>query len=187
MASSYERKGFFELFGRHEIKKAAQGGLAGVRAFSNPVNGHANHRPADHRQVERAGAMADAAAVFSGDHVQPQVQARFDGPMPAVSLEHLLRAQHGRRTGAEQVFSFDALGRMASAVDAAGQSGGLRHKGEVDGGGGGSESPQAARLGAAAIELARLRDGRLVFRGKKRAPDFGKAVARWRRRLFGCL
>jgi hypothetical protein len=76
---------------------------------------------------------------------------------------------------------------MALAVDAAGQSGGLRHKGEVGGGGARIESNQAAGLGAAAVELAGLRDGCFVFRGKRRATDLGKVVARFRRRLFDCL
>ena len=72
--------------------------------------------------------MADPAAIFSGDDIQSQVQARFDVPILTIGLKHLLGTHLGRRTGAQEVFGFEALSGMAPAIDAAGESGGHLRK-----------------------------------------------------------
>ena len=82
----------------------------------------------------------------------------LDAPILTIGLKHLLGTHLGCRTGAEEVFGFDALSRMAPAIAAAGESGGLRHKGEVGRRGGGAERNQAARFRAVAVEFTGLRD-----------------------------
>ena len=84
MRDSYEGEGFFGLLGRHKIKKAAQGRGTRRAAFSDPADGHADDGAADHRQIEGRGSVAHTAAVFPGDDIQAQVQARFDAPVAAV-------------------------------------------------------------------------------------------------------
>ena len=123
--------------------------------------------------------MADPAAIFAGDDIQAQVQARFDAPVLTIGLKHLLGTHLGCRTGAQEVFGFDSLSWMAPAIDAASESGGLLHKGEVNRRSRGVERNQAARFGAAAVELTGLRDRPLGQRGKNRARSFDRAVARF--------
>ena len=175
------------LFGRHTIKKAAQGGFARVGTFSDRGDRNADHRSTDHGQVERRGGVAHTAAVFSGDDIQAQMQARFDAPMAAVGLEHFGGAQGSAGLRREQVLGFDALGRLFLGVEAAGQPGGLFDEGEGDGRGGGVKGDKAAGLGAAPIPFAGLNGGRLELRGERRATDPGRVVARFWRRLFDCL
>ena len=131
--------------------------------------------------------MADPAAIFPGDDVQAQVQARFDAPVMTIGLKHLLGTHLGGRTGAEEVFGLDALSWMAPAIDAASESGGLFHKGEVDRRGCGVERNQAARFRAAAVEFTGLRDRPLGRRGKNRARSFDSALARFGRPRADCL
>ena len=102
--------------------------------------------------------MADPAAIFSGDDVQAQVQGGFDAPILTIGLKHLLGTHLGCRTRAQKVFGFDSLRRMSPTVDAASESGGLFHKGEVGRRGRGVERNQAARFGPTAVEFTGLRD-----------------------------
>ena len=166
----------------HEIVEAAQGGLAGIAASFGPIDRHAHHCAANDCQVECGGAIANSAAIFSGDDVQAQVQARFDAPILTIGLEHLLGTHLGCRTGAQEVFGLDALRRMAPAIEAASESGGLLHQGEVGRRGCGVERNQAAGFGAAAVEFTGLRDRPLGQRGKNRARSFDRAAARFGRR-----
>ena len=131
--------------------------------------------------------MADSAAIFSGDDVQAQVQARFDAPILTIGLKHLLGTHLGCRTGAEEIFGFDSLSRMAPTINAAGKSGGLFHKREVSRRGRGVERNQAARLRAAAVEFTGLSDRPFGQRGENRARRFDRAVARFGRPRADCL
>jgi hypothetical protein len=90
MTGGYEREGLSRLFGGHQVEKSAHGGFAWMTAFFDPVDSDADHRSTHHRQVEGGSAVADATAIFSSDHIEPQVQARFDAPIAAVRLQHLL-------------------------------------------------------------------------------------------------
>src|ERR1035438_6287198 len=56
------------------------------------------------RQIECGVAIADPAAIFSGDDLQAQGQAGFDAPILTIGLKHLLGTHLGCRTGAEEVF-----------------------------------------------------------------------------------
>ena len=131
--------------------------------------------------------MADSAAILSGNDVQAQVQAGFDAPILPIGLKHLLGTHLGCRTGAEEVLGLDSLSWMAPAIDAASESGGLLHKGEVGRRGCGVERNQATCFGAAAVEFTGLRDRPLGQRGKSRARSFDRAVARFGRRRADCL
>lgn len=175
------------LFSRHVVEEAAQGGLAGVGTFFDPADRDANHRPADHRQVEGGGAVANAAAVFAGRHIQAQVQARFNAPIAAVGSQHFLGAEGGAGTRTEQVLGLDLRGGVFLTVAAAGQTGGLLHERESHGLGRRVEGDEAARLGAAAIALADLNRVGFNLRGKKRAPNLDRVVARFWRRPSDCL
>ena len=96
-------------------------------------------------------------------------------------MQHLLGGERRAGTGAKEILGFDVLGGTFLTVPTTSQPGGLLHKREVNGLGGGGERNQAARLGAAAVQFAGLDDGRFGFRGKKRATDLGKVVARFHR------
>ena len=172
--------------GRHEIEKTAQGGVTRRAAFSDPANRHADDRAADHGQIEGRGPVAHAAAVFPGDHIQAQMQAGFDAPMAEVGLQHLAGAEHAGGEGAEEMLGFDLGGGKLVAVNTTGQPGGLLHKRESDGGAAGGEGPEGAGLGAAALAFTGLDQGRRRGRGKNRATDLGKVVARFPECLFGC-
>lgn len=89
MTGSYEREGFFLLVGCHEVKKSVCGGFSRVGAFAYPVDGDTDCGPAHHRQIERVGAIAHTATVFSGADIQAQVQTGLDSPVAAIRLEHL--------------------------------------------------------------------------------------------------
>jgi hypothetical protein len=131
--------------------------------------------------------MADPAAIFSGDDVQTQMQAGFDAPVMTIGRKHLLGTHLGCRTGAQEIFGFDALSWIAPTIEAASESGGLFHKGEVGRRGRGVERNQAAGFGAAAVEFTGLCDRPLGPRGKNRARSFDRAVARFGRRRADCL
>ena len=171
----------------HEIVEAAQGGLAGPGASFHPINRYAHHRAANDRQIKSGGAIADPAAIFSGGDIQAQMQAGFDAPILAIGLKHLLGTHLGCPTGAEEVFGFDALRRMAPAIEAASESGGLLHKGEVGCRGCEVERNQAARFSAAPIELTGLGERPFGQRGENRARSFDRAVARFGRSRADCL
>ena len=174
------------LFGGHKIEKATHRGLAWVAALFNPVDSDTDHRSTHHRQVEGGSAVADAAAIFSSDHIEAQVQARFDAPIAAVRLQHLLSGERRTWAGAKEIFGFDVIGGTFLTVHTTGQPGRLLHKREISGFGGGRERNQAARFGAIAVEFAELRNGGFGVRGKKRATDPGRVVARFHRRPFDC-
>lgn len=167
------------LFGGHAVKKAAQGGFARVGAGFDPRDGNANHRAADHGQVQRRGWMAHAAAVLAGDDIQAQMQARFDAPVTTVGLEHCGGAEGRPWLGAEQVLGFDVLGGLFLGIETAGQPGRLFDKGKGDSRSRGVKRDEAAGLGAAPIAFAGLNGGRCDPRGKKRAIGLGRAVARF--------
>ena len=131
--------------------------------------------------------MTDATAVFAGNDIQAQMQARFDAPVSTVGLEHLGGVQGRAGLGAEQVLGLDALGGLLLRVEAAGQPRGLFNEGEGDGRGRGVKGDEAAGLRAAPIPLAGLNGLRFELRGKRRATDLGRVVARFWRHLFDCL
>ena len=175
------------LFSRHVVEEAAQGGLAGVGTFFDPTDRDADHRATDHRQVEGRGAVTNATAVFAGRHIQAQVQTRFNAPIAAVGSQQFPGAEGGAGTRTEQILGLDFRGRVFLTVEAAGQTGGLLHERESHGLGRRVEGDEAARLGAAAIALAELNRVGFNLRGKKRAPNLGRVVARFRRRPSDCL
>ena len=187
MTGGYEREGFFSLIGSHEVEKATGRCFARVGALAHPVNGHADYRSAHHPQIQRAGAMAHAAAILSGTDVQTQVQAGLDSPVAAVSLEHLQSRELGLWQRGQQIFGFDFPGGLVRAVETAGQPSRLLHKGKISARCGGVENNQSASFGSAAVALANLDAVRLILRGKGRATDLCKVVARFRRPLFDCL
>jgi hypothetical protein len=124
------------------------------------MHGDTDGGSAHHRQIEDGGSIADTAAVFAGDDVQAKMEAGFNAPVVAIAAQHLLSVELGSRERTEQKLGFNALGRMAFAVDAAGEPGRLFDKGEVDRRGGSVKSNEAARLSATAVEFAALRDAR---------------------------
>ena len=105
-------------------------------------------------------------------------------PRSACSISPVPRVA-GART--EQILGLDVLGGVFLTVEAAGQTGGLLHEGESHGLGRGVEGDKAARLGAAAIEFADLNRVGFKLRGKKRATNLGRVVARFWRRPSDCL
>ncbi|HYL93855.1 MAG TPA: hypothetical protein VEW69_11945 [Alphaproteobacteria bacterium] len=70
-------------------------------AAPNPVHRYADNRPPHDRQIYHRIGFADTAAVLASDDVQSEVKARFDAPVPAVSLEHLLGIHLSGGAGAE--------------------------------------------------------------------------------------
>ena len=57
------------------------------------MDSDADDGSAHHGKIQRAGAIAHAAAILSGADIQTQVKARFDSPVAAVRLEHLQSAE----------------------------------------------------------------------------------------------
>jgi len=86
----------------------------------------------DDGQVHRRVGVADTASVLTGDDIQPKMQAGFDSPMLAVSVEHLLGVHLGNGPGSNQVFDFNFFSRFAPAIDATGQPGGLLCEGKAE-------------------------------------------------------
>ena len=187
MTDGYEGEGFAALSGLHRVEEAGGRGLASRTGTPYPMHGHADRRPAQHRQVQRRGAMAHPAAVFAGTDVQPQVQATFNAPVVAVSLQERQRRQRPGRTRGQEVFGVDLAGRAFVAVNAAGQPGGLFDEGKARRLGRGVKGDQTAGFRTAAVAFAGLDDRRQVPRGKRRATGSGGVVARYRPRLFDCL
>src|ERR1019366_1832089 len=114
-------------------------------------------------------------------------QTRFNAPIAAVGSQHIPSAEGGPGTRTEQILGLDLRGGVFLTVEAAGQTGGLLHEGESHGLGRRVEGDEAARLGAAAIALADLNGVGFNLRGKKRASNLGRVVARFRRRPSDCL
>ena len=172
--------------GGHEIVEAAHGGPALVFAMADPAHGHTHDGPSDHRQIERR-VTSHPAAIFSGNDVQPLVQAVFNAPVFAIGIEHLLGVHLRRRTGGHQEFYFRVLGWLAWDLNGPRELGGWFGEGETDAGGADRKSGQATLFGAAAVDLSALRGGSFVLRGKKRATNSKRVVARsWRLRA-DCL
>ena len=151
MTGSYEREGSFRLLGRHVVIEATHGGGAFLGMLADPGGGDADHGPAHHGQVEDGGAVAYPAAVFARDDIQAQVEARFDAPIGAIGLQQAEPWEVEPGAGANQVLGLDPLGRVAGAVEAAGQPGCLLDEGKGDRGGGGVKGDEAAGLRAAAV------------------------------------
>ncbi len=187
MTGSYEREGFFALVGGHEVEKATGRRFARIAAFAYPIDSHTDYSSAHHPQIQRAGSIAHAAAILSGAHVQAQVQAGLDSPVAAVSLEHLQSRELGLWQRGQQIFGFDFFGGLVWAVEATGQPGRLLHKGKIGARCGGVEDNQSASFSSAAVEIAKLDAVRLILRGKGRATDLCKVVARSQRPPFDCL
>ena len=89
MTGGHEREGFFALVSGHKVKKSTGGGFTRVGALAYPMDGHTDYGSAYHGQIQCAGAIAHAAAIFSGTDVQTQVEAGLDSPVAAIRLEHL--------------------------------------------------------------------------------------------------
>ena len=171
----------------HKVEEGAHGGAALSWATSDPMNGQADHRPANDGQIEGGGSVAHATAILAGRYVQAQVQARFNTPVVTIGQEHLLGTHLDGRSGAEQVFGVNALGRSAQGIGAAGQAGGLLDEGKVESTGRGVKSDEAARFGAAAVEFTGLGQSRRVQRGKKSAKRFGREFGVHGPHRAGCL
>ena len=118
------------------------------------------------------------AAVFSGDDVQPLVEAIFNAPVLAIRTEHLLGIHLRRRTRRDEVLYFGFFGRFTGKVDAAGEVSGLLGEGKADASCADLEGRQGTLFGAAAVDFNGLSARRFVLRGKKRATDWNRAVAR---------
>jgi hypothetical protein len=84
------------------------------------VHGYADDRAPDDGQIHHGIGFSDAAPVLAGDHVQAEVQARFNAPVLSVGLEHLLGIEVGGRTGTDQILGFDFLSWFLGTIDAAG-------------------------------------------------------------------
>lgn len=153
----------------------------------NPVYGYADHGPPDDCQVHHRIGLSDPAAVLASDNIQSEMKAGFNAPISTVGLEHLLSIHLSGGAGAEQVFGFDFLGRLAGAVHTTGQPSRLLREGKGNARGGGIKGNEAPRFDPTAVAFTSLNDGRLVPRGKRRATDADRAVARCRRHRIDCL
>ena len=103
----YEREGSFALVGGHKVKKSGRGSFAGIVALAYPMDGHTHYGSPHHPQIQCAGAIAHAAAIFSGADIQAQVQASLDSPVATVSLEHLQSREPGLWERCQQILGFD--------------------------------------------------------------------------------
>ena len=151
------------------------------------MDGDTDHGSADDGQVHHGIAFSHTAAVLASDDIQSEVKTRFNSPIPAVSLEHLLGTHLRRGAGAQQVLGFDFLDRFAGAVDATSQSSGLLNKGKSHPRGGRVKGDETTGFGPAPVEFTSLNDGRLVLRGKMRTTEGYRALARCRRHRTDCL
>ena len=89
-------------------------------------------RTTEEAEIEGGCACAYAALVFVGGNIEPMVQAAFDAPVVTVGLEHPLRRQFRHGTAADEELDFDLILGLVSAVNEAGESGGLLGKGKAD-------------------------------------------------------
>jgi len=102
-------------------------------------------------------------------------------------LEHLQSRELGLWERGQQILRFDLFGGLVRAVEATGQPSRLLHKRKISARRSGVENKQSASFGSAAVELANLDAVCLIFRGKRRATDLCKVVARSHRHPFDCL
>ena len=174
------------IFCGHGIEKATHGRKTWVFAAPDPMYGHADDRPADDGQVERRVAVTHPAAVFSGNDVQSLMQPVFDAPILAIGLDHLLGVHLGRRTRGDEKLNFGFFGRLAWNLNPAREPGRLFRKGKVDATGTDSKGFKAPLFGTPAIDLRALGRGSCVLRGKKRATDLDRVVARSSRLRADC-
>ena len=99
-----------------------------------------------------------AAPVFSGAHIQAQMQPRFNAPMAPVGRQEGGPIQLGPGTRTQEIFRGDFVRWKALAINAAGQACGLGHEGKVHRAGGGLEGDQTPDFIPAAVDLAGLGD-----------------------------
>ena len=153
----------------------------------NPVDGQAHDGSSDHSQIQSGMAVADAAAVFTGNDVQPLVQTIFDAPVVTIRTEHLLgvHLRHWAR-GQEKLY-FGIFDWFAGNLDAARELSGLFGEGKVDAAGADFKGREAALFDAASVDLRALGAGQCLLRGKKRAIDLSRAVARSSELRADCL
>ena len=89
--------------------------------MANPAHRHAHYCAPDDCQVQCRFGILHAAAVFSGDDVQPLVEAIFNAPVLTIRTEHLLGIHLRRRTRRDEVLYFGFFGRFTGNIDAAGE------------------------------------------------------------------
>ena len=58
--------------------------------MANPVHSYAHYCSPDNRQVHHRIAFSDPATVLTGNHIESEMKAGFNAPVPTVGLEHLL-------------------------------------------------------------------------------------------------
>jgi hypothetical protein len=185
-AGSYEFERFFAVLGGHGVVKAAHGGLAFVFAMTDPVHGHADDGASDHSEIERR-VTAHTAAVFSGNAIQPLMQAALNAPIIAIRGEHLFSIHARWRTGGQQELYFRFFGRLARKLNGADELTGLFREGKANAARVHFEGRQRTFFRPPAIDFRGLGFGRLVLRGKKRAPKWNEAGARFFGLRLGCL
>jgi len=115
------------------------------------------------------------------------MQAVFDAPVVAITAEQLFGAHLRRWARSNQVLDFGFFGGFAWNLNRASESGGLFGEGETDAGGADLKSRQATFFGATAVDFRGLGGGSFVLRGKKRATDWNRVVARSSRLRADCL
>lgn len=115
------------------------------------------------------------------------MEAVFDAPVVAITAEHLLSAHLRRWTRSNQVLDFGFFGGFAWDLNRASEPGGLFGEGETDAGGADLKSRQATFFGATAVDFRGLGARSFVLRGKKRATDSNRVVARSSRLQADCL
>ena len=101
-----------------------------------------------------------AAPVFSGAHIQTQMQPRFNAPMAPVGRQEGGPIQFGPGTRTQEIFRGDFMSRRALAINATGQARGLGHEGKFHRAGRDLERDQTPGFIPAAVDFAGL-GGRL--------------------------
>ena len=171
----------------HEIVETAQCGLPLVGTPLNPVNAKANSSPAYHCEVQRRDGIAHTTAIFSGRHIQTQMQTIFYAPVVAIRRKHLLRCHLVRRHRSEQPLRLDFFLCLLAAVNEPCQSCGLFDIWEAALFRLSIEPHQTASFHPASIEFHALSGIRGLLRGKKRAATLCRVAARCRQPSVGCL
>jgi hypothetical protein len=115
------------------------------------------------------------------------MQPVFDAPILAIGLDHLLGVHLGRRTRGDEKLNFGFFGWLAWNLNPAREPGRLFSKGKVDATGTDLKGFKATLFETPAVDLRVLGRGRCVLRGKKRATDLDRVVARSFRLRADCL
>src|SRR5262249_53874796 len=131
--------------------------------------------------------VSHAAAILPSNDVQALMQAVFDTPVVAIGGEHLLRVHLRPWPGSHQIFYFGVFGWLTRDLNGTSELSGLFGKRGTDASGTDGKGPQAAVFGSTAIDFRGLSGGRLVQRGKMRATDGNRVLARWWRLQVDCL